>query len=67
MCHDNAPIEKNDSVISLYTERRVRQRPPLVISRAQRLILTKLNMDRGNYAVILNIAQTLEQYGGVRV
>ena len=47
----NALIEKNDSSVSLYTERGTAK-------------AAAGDMDRGNYGLILNIAQTLDQYGG---
>lgn len=60
----NALIEKNDSVISLYTERGTAKAAAGDLEGAKADFDKAINMDRGNYALILNIAQTLEQYGG---
>ena len=60
----NALIERNDSSISLYTERGTAKAAAGDLEGAKADFDKAINMDRGNYELILNIAQTLDQYGG---
>ncbi len=60
----NALIEKNDSDISLYTERGTAKAAGGDLEGAKTDFDKAINMDRDNYELILDIAQTLEQYGG---
>ena len=60
----NALIDRDDSSISLYTERGTAKAAAGDLEGAKADFDKAINMDRGNYALILNIAQTLEKYGG---
>ena len=60
----NALLEKNDSSVSLYTERGTAKAAAGDLAGAKADFDKAINMDRGNYALILNIAQTLDQCGG---
>lgn len=60
----NALIEKIDDDLSLYMERGTAKAASGDLQSAKADFDRAINMDRGNYELILQIAQTLEKYGG---
>lgn len=60
----NALIEKIDDDLSLYMERGTAKAASGDLQGAKADFDKAINMDRGNYELILQIAQTLEKYGG---
>ena len=60
----NALIERDDSSVTLYTERGTAKAAAGELDGAKADFDKAINMDRGNYERILNIAQTLAKYGG---
>ena len=60
----NALIERDDSSVTLFTERGTAKAAAGDLEGAKADFDKAINMERGNYERILNIAQTLAKYGG---